>query len=90
MLLLVLPSPDRCSLASAHVVSRQLAARWSRRGKTSQTSASRSRFLACRLEGLSEEPRPCGLRVIGDERIEQVITATFERTPGQDTHRITR
>jgi transposase len=46
----------------------------------------RSRFVADRLEGLSDEPRPGRPRVIRDERIEQVITKTLEETPGADTH----
>jgi transposase len=51
----------------------------------------RSRFLAARLEGLSDEPRPGAPRKITDEQIELVITKTLEeRGAGQDTHRSTR
>jgi transposase-like protein len=50
----------------------------------------RSRFVAHRLDGLSDEPRPGRPRVIGDEQIEQVITKTLEETPGADTHWSTR
>lgn len=50
----------------------------------------RSRFVADRLEGLSDEPRPGRPRVIGDEQIERVVTKTLEETPGRDTHWSTR
>jgi transposase len=51
----------------------------------------RSRFLAARLEGLSDEPRPGRPRTVGDEQVERVITATLEqRPPGGDTHWSTR
>ncbi|WP_260479368.1 IS630 family transposase, partial [Kibdelosporangium aridum] len=50
----------------------------------------RSRFVANRLEGLSDEPRPGRPRVITDDRVEQVIIKTLEETPGRDTHWSTR
>ncbi len=50
----------------------------------------RSRFLARRLEGLTDEPRPGRPRLIGDEQVERVITKTLEEAPGQDTHWSTR
>jgi transposase len=51
----------------------------------------RSRFLAARLEGLSDEPRPGRPRTIKDEQVERVITATLEQPPpGRDTHWSTR
>jgi transposase len=59
-------------------VSRDMVSKW------------RSRFVARRLEGLSDEPRPGRPREIGDERIELVITKTLEEKPGQDTHWSTR
>ncbi|MFL6076885.1 MAG: IS630 family transposase [Mycobacteriales bacterium] len=46
----------------------------------------RSRFLAGRLEGLSDKARPGRPRLITDEQIEWVITKTLEETPGADTH----
>jgi transposase len=51
----------------------------------------RARFLAARLEGLSDEPRPGAPRKITDEQVELVVTKTLEeRGPGQDTHWSTR
>ncbi len=50
----------------------------------------RSRFVAGRLDGLSDEPRPGRPRTITDDDIEQVITKTLESTPGKDTHWSTR
>ena len=46
----------------------------------------RRRFVAKRLDGLLDEPRPGGPRTIGDEQIEAVIVATLERTPKDATH----
>jgi transposase len=51
----------------------------------------RARFLAGRLEGLSDEPRPGRPRVLGDEQIEALITKTLEEEPANgDTHWSTR
>lgn len=50
----------------------------------------RSRCLAARLDGLSDEPRPGGPRTITDEQVDQVIVKTLEETPGQDTRWSTR
>lgn len=50
----------------------------------------RKRFIARRLEGLLDEPRPGRPREIGDERIEEVITKTLEATPKGATHWSTR
>jgi transposase len=96
---------------------REQLGRWSRRAKSSQALALRSRivlgcadgvdnksvaarlgcaeatvgkwrrrFVASRLDGLVDEPRPGGPRSIGDEQIEQVVVATLERTPRDATH----
>jgi transposase len=46
----------------------------------------RRRFLDKRLEGLVDEQRPGAPRKITDERIEQVVVATLERTPADATH----
>jgi transposase len=51
----------------------------------------RSRFVANRLEGLSDEPRPGAPRKITDEHVEVVITRTLEEAPARgDTHWSTR
>lgn len=98
-------------------VEREQLVRWSRRAKSAQFLAKRSkivlacadglsnnevaakvgvvpatvgkwrgRFIAFRLDGLLDEPRPGGPRTITDERIESVIVATLERTPKDATH----
>jgi transposase len=41
----------------------------------------RSRFLARRLEGLADEPRPGAPRKLTDAHIERVIVTTLEATP---------
>jgi transposase len=50
----------------------------------------RSRFVARRLEGLADEPRPGAARTIGDEQVEQVLVTTLETTPADATHWSTR
>jgi transposase len=50
----------------------------------------RSRFVARRLEGLADEPRPGAARSITDEQVEQVLVATLETTPADATHWSTR
>jgi transposase len=51
----------------------------------------RGRFVAKRLEGLSDEDRPGRPRTIADERVEAVITKTLEEPPpDHDTHWSTR
>ena len=50
----------------------------------------RSRFVARRLEGLADEPRPGAARTITDEQIEQVLVTTLETTPADATHWSTR
>jgi transposase len=50
----------------------------------------RTRFLAERLEGLLDEPRPGRPRTVTDEQVEAVITRTLETTPQGATHWSTR
>ena len=46
----------------------------------------RGRFVAHRLDGLTDEPRPGGPRTISVEQVEDVIVATLESTPPNATH----
>jgi transposase len=50
----------------------------------------RSRFVAHRLEGLADEPRPGAPRSITDAQVEEVITRTLESQPTAGTHWSTR
>jgi transposase len=50
----------------------------------------RSRFVARRLEGLHDEPRPGAPRTISDDDVERVIVKTLEQTPRDATHWSTR
>jgi transposase len=50
----------------------------------------RSRFVARRLEGLTDEPRPGAPRVVTDADVERVVTRTLEGKPANATHWSTR
>jgi transposase len=50
----------------------------------------RARFVADRLDGLLDEPRPGAPRTISDEQVERVLVLTLETTPKDATHWSTR
>ena len=50
----------------------------------------RARFVADRLDGLLDEPRPGTPRTISDDQVEEVIIRTLESTPKGATHWSTR
>lgn len=50
----------------------------------------RSRFVARRLDGLTDEPRPGAPRAVTDEAVERVVTRTLETKPAHATHWSTR
>ena len=50
----------------------------------------RRRFVECRLDGLSDDPRPGAPRTITDDQVEAVIVKTLEEKPDDATHWSTR
>jgi transposase len=50
----------------------------------------RTRFVARRLEGLADEPRPGAPRTVSDADVERVVTQTLETKPANATHWSTR
>lgn len=59
-------------------------------GNRATVSKWRVRFVADRLEGLTDAPRPGAARTIGDDVIEAVVVETLETTPVDATHWSTR
>ena len=50
----------------------------------------RNRFVARRLEGRADEPRPGAPRTVSDDDVERVVTKTLEPKPTNATHWSTR
>jgi transposase len=50
----------------------------------------RARFVARRLDGLTDEPRPGAPRTVTDADVERVVTRTLESKPDTATHWSTR
>src|SRR5277367_4057951 len=46
----------------------------------------RNRFIVEGVAGLGDEPRPGAPRAIGDEKIEQIVRLTLDKTPKGATH----
>jgi transposase len=69
---------NNTELAAELGVHRNMVAKW------------RSRFVAHRLDGLTDEPRPGRPRTVTDEQVEQVVVKTLETTPKDATHWSTR
>jgi len=69
---------DNSAVAVEARVTRQTVGRW------------RRRFVAKRVAGLLDEPRPGAPRKITDEHVEQVVRLTLEHTPRDATHWSTR
>jgi transposase len=69
---------DNKEVARRLRVSKQMVCRW------------RGRFLAARLDGLYDDPRPGAPRSIEDAKVESVVVATLEQRPRGETHWSTR
>lgn len=69
---------DNSAVARRCRVTRQTVGKW------------RSRFLAQRLDGLLDEPRPGAPRKLDDARIEELIATTLNERPREATHWSTR
>ena len=78
MILLAATGRSNTEVAHALHVTKQMVGKW------------RSRFVARRLEGLLDEPRPGAPRRITDLHVERVVTRTLESIPPHATHWSTR
>jgi len=78
MILMCASGASNDTVAGRLHVTRQTVGRW------------RARFIADRLDGLLDEPRPGAPRKISDADVERVLTQTLESTPRDATHWSTR
>ncbi len=78
MILLAATGRSNTEVAHSLHVTKQMVGKW------------RSRFVARRLEGLLDEPRPGAPRRITDVHVERVVTRTLESIPPNATHWSTR
>jgi transposase len=69
---------DNKTVAARQHVTQQTVSKW------------RARFVAERLDGLLDAPRPGAPRTIGDDRVDAVIAKTLESVPAGATHWSTR
>ena len=70
--------PNNAAVAAALRVTAQTVGKW------------RARFVARRLDGLADEPRPGAPRTVTDADVERVVTRTLESKPPAATHWGTR
>ena len=61
-------------IAERHAVSQQTVSKW------------RSRFIECRLAGLTDAPRSGQPRKYDDDRVQEVLDITLNRKPNNATH----
>jgi transposase len=78
MILMCAGGASNGTVAGRLHVTRQTVGRW------------RARFIADRVDGLLDEPRPGAPRKISDADVERVLTQTLESTPRDATHWSTR